>query len=143
MFFTKKNKSGTTKDTVGATARISLPDFGIKNLLARVDTGAKISALHAGNIHYRVIDGKKMVVFDIIVGKRDEFVSVPAKAELREVRRVVSSNGHITARPVIITRFKVGKRVWRGPLSLIDRSSMRYRMLLGRQALKGRFIVEV
>ncbi len=143
MFFSKKPKNAEGKLIIGAVEYISLPDLGIKKLKARIDTGAKISALHADNIKLKKIDGKRFVHFDIIVGEWGAFTSIPAKAPLKDVKTVVSSNGHYTKRPVIVTRIKVGNLVWKIHLSLIDRSAMRYRMLLGRLSIKNRFVVDV
>lgn len=131
------------KVAIGAVEHISLPDLGIKNIPVRVDTGARRSALHAANIRLKKIDGKRIVSFNVVTGERGNFCTHEASAELKQIRRFTSSNGGVTTRPMILTTFQLGEYVWKSQVSLIDRSSLRYRMLLGRMSIKNRFLVDV
>ena len=141
MFFQKFRKR--EKTIIGAIEKISLPDLGIKNLSVRVDTGAALSALHAENIRYKKIDGKRWVYFDVVIGSKENFTYIPNKALVKHVKKITSSNGGVTKRPVIETRIKMARKSWKARVSLINRSDMSYRMLLGRNSLKDKFVVDI
>ena len=136
MFLKKFRKKA--KVTIGAVERVSLPELGIKNLKVRVDTGAALSALHAENIRYkRSKTGQRFVYFDIVIGQKGDFTYIPARAQVHYIKKFLSSNGLKTKRPVIETKS------WTAHISLISRSSMEYRMLLGRNSLRDKFLVDV
>ena len=81
--------------------------------------------------------------FDVVTGERGNFRTHAASAELKQIRQFTSSNGGVTTRPMIVTTFQLGEYAWKSQVSLIDRSSLRYRMLLGRMSIKNRFVVDV
>lgn len=139
MFFKNKEK----KEVVGGLEKISLPKLNVKQLVARVDSGARTSALHAENIKIVKEDGKKYVCFDVMLGEASNFSAVPCKARYKGTHRVVSSNGQFTKRPVIRTTIKIKGQEIKANISLIDRSEMKYRMLIGRDVLMNRFLIDV
>ncbi|QDY69149.1 30S ribosomal protein S6--L-glutamate ligase [Qingshengfaniella alkalisoli] len=120
---------------------VSLPKLGLPALKAKVDTGARTSALHAFDIEPFGPATKPKVRFAIhpIPGRDD--VSIPCSATVLDRREVTSSNGEAELRYVIGTDLEVGGRRWPIEITLTDRGSMAYRMLLGRQALAEDIVV--
>ena len=114
---------------------VALPGLGLPALKAKVDTGARTSALHAFDIEpFGPINAPK-VRFAIhpIPGRND--VTIPCSARAIDRREVISSNGEMEYRYVIRTELEIGARRWPVEVTLTDRGSMAYRMLIGRQAL--------
>jgi len=115
---------------------ISLPDLGVPALRAKVDTGARTSALHAFDIETFGTQSKPKVRFTVHpIPGRDDLV-IPCSAPILDRREVASSNGEKEMRFVIETTLAVGGQSWPIELTLTNRSTMTSRMLLGRQALK-------
>jgi hypothetical protein len=118
-----------------------MPDLGLSAVHAKIDTGATTSALHGEVIEVFTRDGIELVRFSILLGSRSRRSTHEAEAELLEFRRVKSSNGHYTKRPVVLTHVSLGGLVWPIELTLANRETMGMPMLLGRQSLKNRFLV--
>src|SRR6056297_1676029 len=115
---------------------ISLPDLGVPALKAKVDTGARTSALHAFDIETFGPSAKPKVRFTVHpIPGRDDLV-IPCSAAIIDRREVASSNGEKELRYVIESTLSVNGHSWPIEITLTDRSSMTSRMLLGRQALK-------
>ncbi len=114
---------------------VALPELGLPALKAKVDTGAKTSALHAFNIEPFGNAENPKVRFDIHPITHVDHISITCSADVVDRREVTSSNGETELRYVISTNIKVGDRTWPIEVTLTDRASMTYRMLLGRQAL--------
>ncbi len=127
---------------VGWREWVALPDLGLPAVKAKVDTGAKTSSLHAFDIETFREDGIERVRFTVHPLQRNERLIVRVVADVEDERTVVSSNGQEELRIVIRTRLHLGDGAWPVELTLTDRRSMRLRMLLGRQALEGRFLVD-
>jgi len=125
---------------IGWTEFVDLPDWGVKRLRAKVDTGARTSALHVENIE-ELPRGR--VRFDVVVHreKRDRHIHVTAKISRRG--RVRSSTGHQAQRIFVETTLRLGSIEKRVEISLVDREKMIHRMLLGRAALSGPILVDV
>jgi len=125
---------------IGWTEFVDLPEWGIRDLRAKVDTGARTSALHVENIRELPRD---YVRFDVILHRknRDRRIHVTAKVTRRG--RVRSSTGHQTERLFVETLLSIGPVTKRIEVSLVDREKMIHRMLLGREALKGPLLVDV
>jgi hypothetical protein len=124
---------------VGWREWVGLPDLGIDPLKVKVDSGARTCALHATKIKYsESSDGQSYVSFVVPINKK---LSVKAKAPLLAQRMVRSSLGHATLRPVIVTRLRIGQEEWPVEVTLVNRDPMGFRMLLGRQCLKKRFLI--
>ncbi len=141
-------EEATTQFTLGWREWVCLPDWGIDQLKVKVDTGAKTSALHAFNL--RIADRNagstsgaiRLVHFDVHPVQRSHQNAVSVVAELVEYRTVRSSTGHTERRPVVQTRLVVGDYSWPIQVTLTNRDAMGFRMLLGREALKGRVLVD-
>ncbi len=128
--------------TIGWREWLVLPDLGIKRIKAKVDTGARSSALHAFDLEEITIDGGPGVRFKVHPIQRDSDTSVTAEAQLIDQRWVRSSTGRATLRPVIRTLAVLGDELWPIEVTLVRRDLMGFRMLLGRQAIRGRFVVD-
>lgn len=134
----KKAAAKKEKHLIGWREVVALPDFDLYEIKAKIDTGAKTSALHAQNIQYFVEKGKTYVQFDFFDEKENK---VSVKSKLLEERKIKSSNGHITIRPVVETKIKMGPVQFKIELTLINRDLMDFKMLIGREALKNFFII--
>lgn len=120
---------------------VALPKLGLPALKAKVDTGARTSALHASDIEAFGPAANPKVRFAVhpIPGQYD--LAIPCSAPIVDRRDVTSSNGETEFRYVIQTTLKVGDRHWPVEVTLTDRGSMAYRMLIGRQALSDDMLV--
>ena len=123
---------------VGWRETVSLPLFKLLNLKAKIDTGAKTSALHADDIEYVVENGKKFVKFIIV---SDDGKIKKIKTRFLEEREIKSSTGQKTIRPVVKTMIRMGKSEFEIEITLINRDLMGFKMLIGREALNGRFLI--
>ncbi len=130
-------KRGSLK-IIGWREWIGLPDLGVERIKVKVDSGARTSALHASKIKYSEDEnGQVWVSFLAHASKKPK----RAKVRLLEQRVVKSSMGQATLRPVIMTRLRIGEEEWETEVTLVNRDPMGFRMLLGRKALKKRFLI--
>lgn len=127
---------------IGWREWVRLPDLGISLIKAKVDTGARSSALHAFKIKEVHEGPRTFVSFKVHPYQRDAQTTLNCKAELLEYREVRSSHGHVTLRPVVVTSIQFMDQIWPIELTLISRDNMGFRMLLGREAVRGRFFVD-
>lgn len=126
---------------VGWKEWVSLPDLEIPAIKAKVDTGAATSSIHAFNIEYIKKNNITYVKFEVHPLQRNKRVNRFCIAPLVAKRFVRSSSGEKQTRPVIKTRLKIGNVFWEIELNLTNRDSMGMRMLIGREALSGRILV--
>ena len=127
---------------IGWREWVALPDFNVEAIKAKIDTGARSSALHAFNLKRFRRRGKRMVRFQIQPIQRTARQAVEVEAEVIEDRQVRSSNGKVERRPVIRTSVRMHNRDWEIELTLTSRDEMGFRMLLGRHALRGQFLID-
>jgi hypothetical protein len=127
---------------IGWREWVGLPDLGISRIKAKVDTGARSSALHAFKIREVQEGPRTFVTFKVHPFQRDAQTTLSCKAELLEYREIRSSHGHVTLRPVVVTSIQFMDQIWPIELTLVSRDSMGFRMLLGREAVRGRFVVD-
>ena len=130
------------KVILGSEEWFSFPDLGIPTIKARVDSGAKTSALHAINIAPFVKDGVNWVKFDINPIQNDLKTVIHCEAPLVDKRIVKSSSGYREQRYVIQSTLDIGVSSWPIEMTLTNRDSMGFRMLLGREAMSGRVLVD-
>lgn len=121
---------------------VSLPELGIDHLKAKLDTGARSSALHAFDVERCDDEDGPKVRFRVHPIQRDDDTTVEAVAEWIEERDVKDSGGRVERRPVIRTTVGIGGRSWPIEITLSRRDDMGFRMLLGRRALKRRLLVD-
>jgi ribosomal protein S6--L-glutamate ligase len=130
------------KMILGSEEWCSFPELGIPTIKARVDSGAKTSALHAINIAPFVKDGQNWVKFDINPIQNNVKTVIHCEAPLVDKRIVKSSSGFREHRYVIKTIVEIGNSNWSIEMTLTNRDSMGFRMLLGREAMSGRVLVD-
>ncbi|MCC7305550.1 MAG: ATP-dependent zinc protease [Alphaproteobacteria bacterium] len=131
------------KTMIGWEEWCSLPALGLPAVCAKIDTGAYTSALHAFDIETFDYHGHIFVRFKIHPLERDKNYTVVCEAPLIDKRTITSSNGEREYRPVIKTDIRIGESIINTELTLTSRHKMKFRMLLGRRALKrGRLAVD-
>jgi hypothetical protein len=126
---------------IGWREWLGFPELGIKNIKAKIDTGARTSALHAFDIEPFVKKGKKYVAFKVHPFQKDWKSVTRCVAEMVDERSIKDSGGRSSMRPVISTRIKIGELSWMIEVTLINRDEMGFRMLIGREAIRGHLLV--
>jgi len=121
---------------------VTLPELGLPLIKAKVDTGARTSALHAFELHAFEENGKRRVRFRIHPKQHNSIDETVCVADIVDERVVRDSGGHEERRFVIETPIRMGEHEWPIEITLTSRDDMLFRMLLGRTALKGRAIVD-
>ena len=121
---------------------VALPGLGIECIKAKVDTGARSSALHTFELHTFEEDGVAKVRFSIHPIQRNNTIIKHCVAELLDERYVTDSGGHREMRPVIRTPIRMGDVLSDIEITLTNRESMKFRMLLGRTAMCGSVTVD-
>jgi hypothetical protein len=121
---------------------ISLPDLGVVRLLAKVDTGAKTCALHAFYVEPFDQDGERWVRFGLHPSRMSTQEELHCIARINDHRAVRDSSGNEELRYVIETPITIGAGLFTCEMTLTNRDSMRYRFLLGRNALRGRYTID-
>ena len=135
-------KSSPPRPAIGWREWIALPELGIKRIKVKVDTGARTSSLHASKLEFFTRGGKRWVRFDVHPKQRDTSQTVHAEARLLDQRPVKSSSGQAERRVVIHTPMRFMDESWPIEITLTGRDEMGFRMLLGREAIRGRFAVD-
>lgn len=130
------------KVIVGSEEWCSLPELKVPAIKIRVDSGAKTSALHADQIVPFEKDGEKWIKFTVHPIQRNTKGAIACEAKVIDKRIVKSSTGTRESRYVINTNISLGDQTWPIELTLTNRDSMGYRMLLGREAMAGKLIVD-
>lgn len=120
---------------------VKLPDLDLQSIKAKIDTGARTSALHAFELRPHMQDGIQLVDFSIHPRQRDSTTVSQCTAVVIDQRNVTDSGGHTEERWVIESQLSIGTHSWPIELTLTSRDNMRFRMLLGRTALNGRALV--
>ena len=127
---------------VGWREWVSLPALGVGAIKAKLDTGARTSALHAWGIEPHEIEGRPWVRFRTHPIQHDDMTVVLCAAPLTTRRLVMNSGGTRERRYVIATSLRLGDETWQIELTLTNRDEMGFRMLIGREAMHGRLIVD-
>ena len=121
---------------------MSLPCLGIVAIKAKLDTGAKTSALHAWDFKLRTVDGQQWIRFRVHPMQREREKSVVCEAPLIDRRWVTNSSGMGERRYIIVTKLQIGSSHWSIELSLTNREAMGFPMIIGREAMRNRLIVD-
>mgnify|MGYP001818341843 FL=1 len=121
---------------------VSLPGLGIDRIKAKIDTGARTSALHAFDVRLVEDNDKKLVKFCIHPEQKNLDKVIECEAVLLDEREVKDSGGHSENRYVIETDILIGSQLHTAEVTLTNRDSMGFRMLIGRTAMKGHYLVD-
>jgi len=132
----------TDKLCLGWREWVALPELNLPAIKAKVDTGARTSALHAFLIEPYTQHGQDMLRFMIHPIQQNQDLAVECHCPVFDYREVTDSGGHREMRYVIQSTVVIGSGQWPIELTLTNRDTMRFRMLLGRRAMEDRFIVD-
>lgn len=140
----KKRKRSPKKPppALGWREWVGLPEHGLEWVKAKVDTGARTSSLHAAGLHTFELENREWVRFSIYPWQRSTTDAIQIEARVLDRRRVRSSSGTTERRPVVVLPVRMGNKIYDVEFTLTRRDEMGFRMLLGRQALRGRFLVD-
>lgn len=136
----KKQKE---KQVIGRREFVDFPDLGILNIEAKVDTGAYTSVLHCRDIRLKDSGGKTVLSFKPLDPAHPSFQTSEKEITDYYEKNIKNSFGESEKRFIIKTRIRIAGRLIRSVISLTDRGSMRYPVLIGRKMLKNKFIVDV
>ncbi len=128
------------KIIIGWKKKVKLPDWGISSLRAKVDTGAKTSSLHVEDI--TILPGRK-VQFFVVTRRKEPKRRIKVVTHIIRKARVRTCSESTTTRIFVGTRIQIGSVEQHIELNLVDRDNLIHRMLLGRSALEGKFVVDV
>ncbi|WP_375204014.1 ATP-dependent zinc protease family protein [Hyphococcus sp.] len=138
----KTTKKKRERPLIGWREWAALPDFDVTGVNAKIDTGAKSSAIHAFRIREVVLDGVDHVEFYLHPLQRRKKPEVFCRAPIAGRRVIRSSNGQEEERYVIETRLRLNGRTWKIDLTLTNRDAMGFRLLIGRDALRRKFLID-
>lgn len=131
------------KQIIGWREWVTFPDLGISRVKAKIDTGARSSALHAYEIEtYKTRTGKTRVKFMVHPIQKNNKIIVHCHADLIGQRIIKSSSGQKELRTTVLTTLQMGAAIWPIELTLTNRDTMGFRLLIGRTAIKKRFLVD-
>lgn len=130
------------KPVIGWREWLSLPELGIERIKVKVDTGARTSALHAFGISTEQRGDELWIRFEVHPQQRSKRAIVKCKARVVDHRAVRDSGGREHERYVIETKARLGDTEWPIEVTLTSRDTMGFRMLLGRTAVRRRFLID-
>lgn len=133
------------KIVIGRVERVDLPRFGLSGLEAKIDTGARTSSIHCADVTVEAedSDGLRHITFTLLDPEHPDYNGRRFRARRVGTRTVRSSNGEEQDRHVIAADVVIAGRAIRTELTLADRESMNYPVLVGRRLLAGSFVVDV
>ncbi|MBS99223.1 MAG: 30S ribosomal protein S6--L-glutamate ligase [Oceanospirillaceae bacterium] len=134
--------SASLSAIIGSEEWCAFPELGLPAIKARIDSGAKTSSIHAFNIQTFRRDSKLWVSFEVHPLQNNRRTSIRCERPVVDKRSVKSSSGISETRYVISVPLQLGDECWDIELTLANRDSMGYRMLLGREAMSGRFLID-
>ncbi len=129
----------TDHQIIGAVSTIDLPELGFKSIPARIDTGARTSAIWASEVNEN--DG--ILNFKLFDKQSEFYLNKIIKVNNYDRRLVTNSTGHKEERYTVKLLIELEGRIIRGTFTLANRSAQTYPVLIGRNILRGKFIVNV
>lgn len=127
---------------IGRDEWVSLPDLSLPIIKAKIDTGAKTSSIHAFNILQEKDKGIDTVFFDVYPLQGNNEITINCQSPIVDQRIVMSSNGHKENRYVISSHLHLAGVSWPIEITLSNREPLKYRLLLGREALKKYVLID-
>jgi hypothetical protein len=127
---------------VGWREWVSFPNWGFGPIKAKLDTGARTSAIHAADIEPFEREGEQWIRFTLHPWQRNDDDALRVEARVIDERAITSSSGTVSLRPVVEAMIDLDGRAHTVELTLTRRDDMGFRMLLGREALRGRYLVD-
>lgn len=134
-----RKRKNTPVVVLGRSDRVDLPDLGLVDIHAKIDTGAYTSSLHCSRAE--VVDGQ--LEFILLDEEHPEFTGMPFRVRAFEQREIRNSFGEAELRYVIKSRIRIHGRLIRAEFSLSNRGNLRFPVLLGRKILRHRFLIDV
>lgn len=131
------------KKLIGRREKITLPEWNLKNVTGKIDTGAYTSSIHCEYVEEKEIDGKKVLFFKVLEPSDKKYNGKILRSENYSQKKVKNSFGHAEIRYKVTTKVIMFGVEFDAEFTLTDRSKMRNPILLGRKILIGRFIVDV
>ncbi|MBP7809320.1 MAG: ATP-dependent zinc protease [Bacteroidia bacterium] len=128
---------------IGRREFVDFPALNLFSIEAKIDTGAYTSSIHCTDIEIRTRNNEPVLCFKVFDSSHPEFSKYIHEFTEFDKKKIKNSFGEIEERYIIKTSIKLGKKTIHTTLSLSDRESMRYPVLIGRRLLKGKFIVDV
>jgi hypothetical protein len=130
------------KAIIGWRETILLRDLSEIPINVKIDTGARTSALHAFNLRIKDDNGIAMAEFTLQPIQRSGAGASRVRLPIRSMRKIRSSNGRSETRPTVMANATLGETTWPIEITLTSRDQMGFRMLLGRSAVKSRFVID-
>jgi hypothetical protein len=131
------------KKIIGRRERITLPEWGLKNVTGKIDTGAYTSSIHCDYVEEKEEDGKMVLFFKVLEPSDKKYNGKLIRSESYSQKKVKNSFGQAEVRYKVTTKVIMFGVEFDAEFTLTDRSKMRNPILLGRKMLIGRFIVDV
>lgn len=131
------------KKIIGRRERITLPEWGLKNVTGKVDTGAYTSSIHCDFCEEKEEQGKNVLYFKVLDSKDKKYTGKLIRTETFTQKKVKNSFGQAEVRYKVSTKVIMFGEEFEAEFTLTDRSRMRNPILLGRKLLRGRFLVDV
>lgn len=138
----QQHSAPSRRPAIGWREWVALPSLNVARIKAKVDTGARTSALHAFNLKTFTRDEQLWVRFEAHPAQRSKRQIVRCEAPVKDHRTITNSGGGREKRYVIETILQIGEIAWSIDVTLTDRDQMGFRMLLGRSAIRRRFVVD-
>lgn len=131
------------KQIIGRKERITLEEWGLKNISAKIDTGAYSSAIHCEHSQVKKLDGKEILEFIVLSPAHKHYRHQLISTECFSQKKVKNSFGHVEIRYKVTTKIRIFGHEFDAEFTLSERSKMKNPILLGRKVLKGRFLIDV
>lgn len=130
------------KRIIGRKEFASFPEFELKQIDVKIDTGAYTSSIHCYHIEEKNLNDKKVLFFKLLDPKHKQYNNQIFSTENYRQKIIRSSTGHASKRYIIKTQIELFDQLYPIELSLSERKSMKYPVLIGRKLLNGKFIVD-
>ncbi|MBW3470410.1 ATP-dependent zinc protease family protein [Arthrospiribacter ruber] len=131
------------KKTIGRREKISLPEWGLNQITAKIDTGAYTSSIHCESVEELSDNEGKYLEFQLLEATHRRYQKKKIKTRVYTQKKVKNSFGQAEIRYKVSTDVLMFGEIFQAEFTLTDRSKMKNPILLGRKLLQGRFIVDV